>query len=46
MIFLEEGHKNLDKMITLSISQSSGASNFKLKDQGVSLILTQSLGVF
>jgi hypothetical protein len=36
--------RNLDKMINLGISQSSRASIFKLKDQGVCLILTQSLG--
>jgi hypothetical protein len=32
--------KYLDRMINLSISQSSGVSNFKLEDQRVSLILT------
>jgi hypothetical protein len=30
--------------INLGISQSSRASNFKLEDQGFSLILTQSSG--
>ena len=31
---------NLDKMIYLAISQSSTVSNFKLKDNGICLILT------
>ncbi len=34
--------ENLDKMSNLSISQSLRTSNFKLKDQWVCLISTQS----
>ncbi len=36
---MKEGGKNIDKMINLGISQNSGASTFKLEDQGIMLTL-------
>jgi hypothetical protein len=36
---MKEGDKNIDKMINLGISQNSGASTFKLEDQGIMLTL-------
>ena len=46
MLFPKVRNKNLDKMVNLSISQSSGAFNFNLKYQWVSLILTKSFFFF
>jgi hypothetical protein len=46
MLFPKVRNKNLDKMVNLSISQSSGVFNFNLKYQWVSLILTKSFFFF